>query len=253
MTRDARTLASIDVGRTWRVVSRATPAMRIDLDMPVSSVDGPFGELADVIIDPSSRRLTHIVVAPHDQRHRARMLPTSSAHAGDAEGFALEGLALDCTAAAINESEPIQESAYLRIGERIEGGSDWDVGIEDDYPIPDGGSLGPEIMGSGMSIEYDQHVGVNYHRIPKGDVEIRRSSDVLSADGHRLGHVVGFVIDDDDRITELVLEHGHLWGKRMVQIPGAAIDRFEIDELVLALSSDEVGAIKPLPGHHWGL
>ena len=58
---------------------------------------------------------------------------------------------------------------------------------------------------------------------------------------------------DEDRITGLVLEHGHLWGKRMVSIPGAAIDRFEIDELVLALSGDEVGALKPLPGHHWGL
>ena len=39
----------------------------------------------------------------------------------------------------------------------------------------------------------------------------------------------------------------------MVPIPGSAIDRFEIDELVLTLSGDEVGALKPLPGHHWGL
>jgi sporulation protein YlmC with PRC-barrel domain len=253
VTRDARTLASIEVGRVRSVVPRATPVMRIDLDMPVSCVDGAFGELADVIIDPSSRRLTHFVVAPHDQRHRARMVPTGSARAGDAEGFALEGLALDCTAATISASEPIQESAYLRTGELVEGGSDWDVGIQEAYPIPDGGSLGPEMMGSGMQLDIDQHVAVNYHRIPKGDVEIRRSSDVTSTDGHRLGHVVGFVIDDGDQITGLVLEHGHLWGKRMVQIPGRAIDRFEIDELVLALSGDEVGALKPLPGHHWGL
>jgi hypothetical protein len=227
--------------------------MRIDLDMPISCVDGPFGKLVDVIIAPGSRRLTHIVVRPSDQMHRARLVPTQSARAADAKGFALEGLALDCTAASISASEPVQESAYLRIGELIEGGPDWDVGIQEAYPVPDGGSLGPEIMGSGMAIDIDQHVGVNYHRIPKGDVEIRRSSDVTSADGHRLGHVVGFVIDDDDRITELVLEHGHLWGKRMVQIPGSAVDRFEIDELVLTLSSDEVGALKPLHSHHWGL
>jgi hypothetical protein len=253
MTRHGRTLTTIVLGRVRSVVSRATSVMRIDLDMPISCVDGAFGKLVDVIIAPGSRRLTHIVVQPSDEMHRARLVPTQSARAADAEGFALEGLALDCTAATISASEPIQESAYLRVGELIEGGPDWDAGIQEAYPIPEGGSLGPEIMGSGMSIEYDQHVGVNYHRIPKGDVEIRRSSDVLSADGHRLGHVVGFVIDDEDRITELVLEHGHLWGKRMVQIPGSAIDRFEIDELVLALSSDEVGALKPLPGHHWRL
>src|ERR1700727_788222 len=109
--------------------------MRIDLDMPVSTVDGAFGELADVIIAPGSRRLTPIVVAPHDERHRARIVPTRSARAGNAEGLALEGLALDCTAATITASEPIQESAYLRIGELIQPGTDWDVGIQDAYPI----------------------------------------------------------------------------------------------------------------------
>lgn len=227
--------------------------MRIDLDMPVSCVDGAFGELTDVIIDPGSRRLTHLVVAPHDQRHRARLVPTQSARAGDAVKPAPDGLALDCTVEAISDSEPIQESAYVRIGELIEPGQDWDVGIQDAYPLSDATGLGPEMLGSGMALEYDQHVGVNYHRIPKGDVEIRRASPVTSADGHHAGHVVGFVVDDDDRITEFILEHGHLWGKRMVPIPGAAIDRFEIDELVLTLSGDEVGALKPLPGHHWGL
>ena len=227
--------------------------MRIDLDMPVSCVDGAFGELTDVIIDPGSRRLTHLVVAPHDERHRARLVPTQSARAGDAVRPAGDGLALDCTVAAICDSEPIQESAYVRIGELIEPGQDWDVGIQDAYPLSDATGLGPEMLGSGMALEYDQHVGVNYHRIPKGGVEIRRASAVTSADGHHAGHVVGFVIDDDDLITEFILEHGHLWGKRMVPVPGSAIDRFEIDELVLTLSGDEVGALKPLPGHHWGL
>ncbi len=224
--------------------------MRIDLDMPVSCVDGAVGELADVIIDPRSRRLTHLVVAPHDQRHRARLVPTQSARAGDVEGLAVDGLGLDCTVAAFRGSEPIQESAYMRIGEPIEAGPDWDVGIQEAYPLAEAGGLGPEILGSGVALEYDEHVGINYHRIPKGEVEIRRSSSVTSADDHHVGHVVGFVIDDDDRITGFILEHGHLWGKRMVPVEAAAVARFEIDELVLTLSGDEVGALEPLPGHH---
>jgi sporulation protein YlmC with PRC-barrel domain len=224
--------------------------MRIDLDMPVSCVDGDFGKLTDVIIDPSSRRLTHVVVQPHEKLGLARLVPTQSARGSEPDGPALE---LDCTLATISGSEPIQESAYLRTGERIEAGPDWDVGIEDAYPVPDGAPLGPEILGSGMAMEYDQHVGLNYHRIPKGNVEVRRTSAVTSADGHHVGHVVGFVIDDDDAITGLVLEHGHLWGKRMVPIPSAAIDRFENDELVLTLSADGVGALEPLPSHRWGL
>ena len=213
--------------------------MRVDLDVPVSCVDGAFGELSDVVIDPGVRRLTHIVVQPHDRQDRARLVPFRGAAGGDGS----EGISLDCTVAEISRSEPIQESAYVRPGELPQSGVDWDVGIQEMYSPSDSGGLGPGVMGAGMAMEYDQHVVISYHRIPKGGVEIRRASPVTSSDGHHLGHVIGFVIDDDERITRLVLEHGHLWGKRMVAIPGAAIDRFETDELVLKLTSDEVGAL----------
>ncbi len=103
-----------------------------------------------------------------------------------------------------------------------------------------------------MPIDYDQHVALSYHRVPKGEVEIRRESPVTSSDGHHLGHVVGFVIDHQERIAHLVLEHGHLWGKRQVAIPGSAIERLENDELTLNLSRDQVQALKPLLTHRWG-
>jgi hypothetical protein len=108
-------------------------------------------------------------------------------------------------------------------------------------------------MGAGTTLEFDQHVAVSYHRIPLDGVEIRRSSAVTSSDGHHLGHVIGFAIDDQAIITELILEHGHMWTKRMVAIPGSAIERFETDELTLSMSNDHVGGLKSLPGHRrWG-
>ncbi len=222
--------------------------MRIDLDMPVSCADGAFGELADVVIDPVARRLTHLVVAPHDRSERPRLVPIEAAGARDGS----ESISLEGTIAEINESEPIRESAYVRLTELPAGGANWDVGIQEMYSISEYDSLGPEIMGSGMAMEYDQHVAISYDRVPKGEVEIRRASDVTSSDGHHLGHVIGFVIDEDGRVTELVLEHGHLWGKRMIAIPGPAIERFETDELVVNLTSDEVGALRPLPAHRRG-
>ena len=222
--------------------------MRIDLDMPVSCADGDYGALADVVIDLATRRLTHLVVAPHDRQDQPRLVPIDGAYGGDGP----EGISLAYTVAEISQSEPIQESAYVRPGELPAAGSDWAVGIQEIYSMPESGSLGPEIMGAGVGMEYDQHVAVSYHRIPADAVEIRRASPVTSADGHQLGHVVGFVLDDDQRITRLVVEHGHLWGKRMVAIPGSAIDRFETDELILSLTGDEVGDLKPLPAHHSG-
>ncbi|TMM04086.1 MAG: peptide chain release factor 2 [Actinobacteria bacterium] len=83
---------------------------------------------------------------------------------------------------------------------------------------------------------------MSYHRVPKGEVEIRRESPVNSSDGHHLGHVVGFVIDDQQRIEHLVLVHGHLWGKHEAAIPGSAIDRLANDELTLSLSRAAVQA-----------
>jgi sporulation protein YlmC with PRC-barrel domain len=219
--------------------------MRIDLDIPVSCADGPLGELADVVIDPVTRRLTHLVIAPHDGQEHARLVPIERAH----EATGPEGISLNCTAAEISQSGQVHESAFVLPGEFPPAGSDWDIGIQEMFPISDFGSVGPGIMGAGMAMEYDQHVVVSYHRVPKGCVEIRRASPVASSDGHHVGHVVGFVLDDDERITLLVLEHGHLWGKRWVEIPASAIERYANDELLLSLTGDQVGELKELPSH----
>ncbi|MGO9903950.1 MAG: hypothetical protein ACLP0J_30750 [Solirubrobacteraceae bacterium] len=222
--------------------------MRIDLDTPVSCADGAFGELTDVVIDPVTRRLTHLVVAPHAGRTQSRLVPIESAH--DAAGP--DGISLRSAAAEINQAEPVHESAFVAPGELPTGGSDWDVGIQEMYPISDFGGLGPGVIGAGMAMEYDQHVVISYHRVPKGAVEIRRASPVTSSDGHHLGHVVGFVTDEHESISVLVLEHGHLWDKRWVEIPGAAIDRLVSDELVLSLTADQVGDLKALSPHRPG-
>lgn len=88
---------------------------------------------------------------------------------------------------------------------------------------------------------------VGYDRIPKSEVEIRRASSVLSADGHRLGHVDGFLVDRDDKITHLVLERGHLWERRDVSIPIGAVARVENDTVTLDLDKDDVGELPEVP------
>jgi hypothetical protein len=223
--------------------------MKIELDITVTCRDGAFGRLEDVVIDPKTRRLTHLVVQPQDHSDRARLVAIEDARHDEQP----DTLGLERTIADLEQSDPIQESAYLRMGELLAGGPDWSVGIQEMYSLPEYGSLGPEIMGAGTTMEFDQHVAVSYHRIPLDGVEVRRASPVTSSDGHHLGHLIGFGIDDQALITKLILEHGHMWTKRMVAIPGAAIERFETDELTLNMTSDRVRGLKSLPGHHrWG-
>ena len=211
--------------------------MRLDLGSPVRCTDDAVGELADVVIDPQTRRVTHLVVQPHHRDEEARLVPIDRAQAGEASDATIS---LSCTVAQMSEFELVREAAYLRLGEVPAEDPDWDVGIEEPLGLPP--SPGMDAYGVG-GVDVDPHVMLTYDRVPMGEVEIRRASSVTSADGHHLGHVDGFVLDSEQQIAHLVLEHGHLWGRREVVIPASAVARVETDEVALTMSKDEVGAL----------
>ena len=217
--------------------------MRLDLDTPVRCVDGGFGELADVVIDPGTRRLTHLVVQPKHGHGLARLVSIDTVDDRETR----HEVCLGCTIEWLVDSKPIQESAYLPPGQYLTGEADWDVGIQELFPLPQYGSLGTQALGAGIDMDYEQPVAVRYHRVPKGGIELGRESPVTSSDGDHVGHVVGFVVDEDGQIVHFILEHGHLWGKRHLAIPAGAIHVLETDGVTLSLSSDAVGDLKPVP------
>lgn len=218
--------------------------MRLELGRPVHCSDGPFGELSDVVIDPTRRRVTHLVVEPHHRHGLARFVPVELANAADASN----AIALRCTAEELRRMPSVEEFAYLRLGEFPLDDPGWDVGIKHvlaqpyyDYP---GGF-------DASAMDFDPHVAITYDRIPKGEVEIRRASEVFSADGHRLGRVDGLLVDRDDGITHVVLERGHLFGRREVTVPIGAVARVATDSVTLDLTKDEVGRLPAVPVHRW--
>ena len=220
-------------------------AMRFDLGSSVRGADGPAGELADIVIDPRTRRVTYLVIEPHDRHDLARLVPADRAQDAPGEDGSIS---LDCTVAEIAQLEPLRRMAYVRLGEHPEKDPGSDVGIEDIYPEPSYQGFGLDGIGVGtQAIDYDPHVALGYDRIPKGSVEVRRDSAVTSSQGDHLGHVVGVVVDPEEQIAQLVFEHGHLWGKHEVAIPLAAVARILTDQVVLGLSTDEVRKLKPLP------
>src|ERR1700721_3153228 len=106
--------------------------MRLDLDCTVTCVDGAFGELSDIIIDPDTRRVTHLVVQPSGHHHLARLMPIGRARAA---ARAKDGVVLDCTVAEIDELRPIHTADYVRLGDRPAGDAESDVGIEDEFAL----------------------------------------------------------------------------------------------------------------------
>ncbi len=218
--------------------------MKLDLGTPVRCSDGPFGELADVVIDPLARRVTHLVVEPHHRHQLARLVPVELAAQEDRRSPVVS---LRCSVEDARRLPSVQEFAYLRLGELPPNDPDWDVGIENVLALP---YYAYEF--DQEPIDYDPHVSMTYDRIPKGEVEIRRTSDVTSAEGDRVGHVDGFLVDGEDQITHVVLGRGHLWGRREVTIPIGAVTRVETDSVTLRLTKDEVGALPTAPVRRWG-
>jgi sporulation protein YlmC with PRC-barrel domain len=212
----------------------AASPMRLELGTSVSCSDGKFGELADVVIDPVSRCVTHIVVNPHPGPAPARLVPVELA-----EGAGSRELSLRCTIEEATALDSVQDFAYLRLGELPTNDPDWDVGVEQVLAMPyydasEFGSYAPA---------YDQSVSVSFDRIPKGTIEIRRLSAVTSSDGHAVGRVDGFLLGPASQITHLVLERGHVWRRREVTIPISAVAKVETDGVSVDLTLHELGEL----------
>jgi sporulation protein YlmC with PRC-barrel domain len=217
--------------------------MRLDLGAPVHCSDSELGELADIVIDPTTRRITHLVVEPRQGIYARRLVPIELVRAGqDAP------IVLDCSLEQAADLEHAEEMAYLRLGEVPVEDPRWDVTVTEMLALPY--YQGIDMPTAGI-YGYQEGVEVRYERVPKGDVEVRRSSPVRSSDDHHLGHVEALVADDDQHITHLVLEHGHLWGKRDVSIPIGAVVRVDAGAVVLGLSKDEVGALDQVRINRW--
>ena len=184
--------------------------------------------------------MTHLVVEPAQGEGEARLVPIQLAKGRDDEQREIE---LECTLDEAQGFELVHEAAYLRLGESLAADPDWDVGVEDVLAMPDYAGLGYTGLEGQIPGAPDGHVTLYYDRVPKGEVEVRRTSAIISADGDSLGEVDGFVVDEDEHITHFVLERGHLWGRKEVTIPIGAVARLENDAVHVALSKDEVGAL----------
>jgi sporulation protein YlmC with PRC-barrel domain len=203
--------------------------MQVELGASVRCAGEVVGEVADVVLDPASRRLTHVVVESRDKL--ARLVPADLLRAGD-DGE--RDVALTCTIEQFDALESIRDLAFLRFDDAPAADSSSDVGVEDVVAMPQ-----YEAVAIGG---LDSNVALTYDRIPKGAVELRRSSSVNSADGHRLGHAEAFVVADG-KVTHILLQRGHLWGARDVTIPIDAVESITTDCVTVSLSKDEVGAL----------
>jgi sporulation protein YlmC with PRC-barrel domain len=214
--------------------------MRLHTGREVRCANGLYGELADIVIDPIAKRVTHLVVKPR-AAGVAGLVPVALVD-NDADG----ALVLRCTVEEAARMPHVREVSYLRLDQAPVDDPDWDVGIETVLAMPYYEGAGLEGM-----MPINDAVEFVYDRLPKGEVEIRRASSVLDADGQRVGFVDGFLVGADGQITHMLLERGHVFGKREITVPIGAVARVENDEVTLQLARQELERLPSVRVHRW--
>lgn len=192
----------------------------------VRGTDGELGRVDALIVDPTTRAVTHLVVAGHHLTPR-KLVPVTAVTDRQPEEVTV---ALD--RAALDECPAFDEPSYNEPGE--------DFAYGDAVLTPGAYFLEP------YASPFEGWALAEHERIPKGEVSIRRGDEVVSSDGTHVGHVDEFVVDPaDNTITHLVLRQGHLFRHDDdVVIPVSSATRF--DEGTVRLDLD-LPAVEALP------
>jgi sporulation protein YlmC with PRC-barrel domain len=177
------------------------------------------GKLTRVIIDPIARTLTHIVVEPRSS-DLGRLVPLRLV-----EAVTPDQIDLACALEEFDRLDPSVDTDYFPMDDDYYGpyyggyarGYGYDSAFTSFWPyygyggLGYGGAWGPEV--------------VSHDAIPLGEVTIRRGDPVQATDGD-IGKVAGLVVGTSTGgITHVLLQEGHLWGKKDVAIPVRRVTR----------------------------
>jgi hypothetical protein len=84
------------------------------------------------------------------------------------------------------------------------------------------------------------------NRVAVGEVEVHRGEPVHARDGD-IGRVQGLVVDPSDHhVTHVLLEEGHLWGKKEVAIPMGSVKTVDDEGVHLDLTRNAVLDLPPV-------
>ena len=198
--------------------------------------DGPCGEVTRVVVDPVAQAVTHLVVEPKGRRGLGRLVPVDLADAAGGE------IRLRCTLAEFGQLDSAEETQFVP-GTRGYAAYGPEQVLSWPYASLGGGAsvAGETVGGISETVTFDA--------VPLGEVEVRRGEHVHATDGD-IGQVEGLVIDPrNHHVTHVLLQEGHLWGRKQVAIPISAVTGVE-DGIRLSIAKHEVQALPPVDIEH---
>ena len=201
-----------------------------EIGAEVSCTDGVCGRVRRLEVNPASRAVTHLVVEPRHRRNSGRLVPVDLVDNTKGE------IRLRCTLAEFGKLDPAEETQFL-------------PGTPE-YPGYDPGQmLFMPYYGRGMD-GASVPVAVTIDAVPLNEVEVRRGEHVHATDGP-IGRVQGLVIDPDSHhVTHVLLQEGHVWGRKEVTIPIGAVTEVNDDGIRLNITKQQVQDLPPVDLQH---
>jgi sporulation protein YlmC with PRC-barrel domain len=199
-----------------------------------SCTDGACGQVSRIIVNPVTREVTHLAVDPKHRQGPGRLVPVDLVDATTGQ------IRLRCSLAEFQALRPAQETESVR---------DLD---------PTGHSKAPKrvkwaVMGMGSGVgmfarppepEAPQQVTVDY--VPSGEVDIRRGLTVCATDGE-IGQVQGLVVEPGGHlVTQVLLQGGHMRGRKEVAIPIGAVSKIGTMLIHLSITKHQVKDLPPV-------
>ncbi len=185
-----------------------------------SCTDGQCGEVRRLIIDPATETVTHLVIQPGHDEVAGRLVPVHLVDTTDG------GIRLRCTLAEFGKLDHAAERDLVTGAGpgRVSGHFDMSAG-----PRP--GAW--------------RHTAIFEDVIPVGENEVGPGDRVHAVDGE-IGRVQGFLVNQgDDQVTHVLLQEGHLWGRKKVAIPISAVTGVDAG-IRLNLTKEQVGELPPV-------
>ena len=221
-------------------------ATQYTIGAEVHCEDAACGKLTRVVVDPVARKLTHLVVDPG--KEPSRLVPVGLVGEADHSG----GIRLLCGEKEFADLATAEETEFLPADGGYGSGHDYGYG-PDQMMVWPFYSMGVGAVGTGGApaivtpsvMPGARSRTTTYDRVPSGDVQIRRGETVEAMDGD-IGRVQGLIVDPQDHaVTHVLLQEGHLWGKKTVGIPIGSVTRVG-GNVRVELTKAELGDLPPL-------
>ena len=205
--------------------------MNIEIEIPVNATvqcaDGLYGTSTHVILNPHTRRVTHLVVKEQAFPHADHLVPVTLI-----EESTPHFVRLRATRQELAALPPFTETEFVPLDQYDTGYPPSSVLF---WPDPYSMDAVPPVF------------TIDHELVPAGEVAVARGTTVEATDGP-VGRVDDIVVDPaTERVTHLVLRTGHLWGTRDVAIPVEAIARIDALAVRLTLDKHAIGTLPAVP------